>query len=81
MATFAELQRERRAAVAEVRRRQRAADTAIERLERRLLKLRDRKTLIDAEAVMTLNPLWRDFIRKVNSTEVGIIDLMNIVKF
>lgn len=76
--TSAELQGQRKKALREVRRRQRAADTAVEKLERRIFRLLDRKTLISSESMETLIPLWNEFIKNVRDLEHGIADAISI---
>lgn len=80
MATLAELKRQRLASLRSVRRIQRAADTAIEKIERRLSSLSNRKTIIDAEAALTLVPLYNDFRDKVRTMEKALADFISVVR-
>ncbi len=79
MATFAEIKRVRKTALRHVRRAERAADSAIERLERRIFTLLDRKTIIDRDAALTMDPLYRDFFERVRQTERALRDFYEIV--
>jgi len=75
MATYAQIARQRRDAVRDVRRLQRELDTRVERMERRLFRLMDRKTMIDLEdAVELVDKYWapieqamRDCERQLNA--------------
>jgi hypothetical protein len=82
VATFAELQRQRKAALREVRRRQRAADSSLERMERRIFNLLDRKTLIDVEdAIELYDKYYAEFVTLVKSTETALVNFYNIIAY
>ncbi|MBA7550014.1 hypothetical protein ES705_42519 [subsurface metagenome] len=76
--TFAQLQRERKAALREVRRVQRATDTQIERIERRLFVLLDRKTLITRDVAMAFVPMWNKFFSQVKELERALADFISV---
>lgn len=78
MATYTEVKRERQAALRGVRSAQRATDSALERLERRLFRLLDRKTIIDREAALTIVPLYGDFTKEVRRMENAITDFITV---
>jgi len=78
VATVYQLQQQRKSALRECRRRQRKADTAIEKIERRLFRLLDRKTLITEEDAMKLVPEWNDFMKQVRDLEHGLADFISI---
>lgn len=76
---YAEEKARRKAALRAFRAVQRQADSAIERLERRIFTLQGRKTIITRVAVITLRPLWNEFIRKVKEMETTLADLLTVI--
>ena len=76
---YVEEKNRRKQALRSLRRFQRQADSSIERIERRIVALSNRKTIITREAAMSLAPLWNDFIRNVRSFETGFADFLAIV--
>lgn len=79
MATEAELQRERKEALRQVRRVQRAADTMIEKMERKLFKLLDRKTLIqERDAVELYDKYYKPFVDQIRVLENALIAFYNV---
>ena len=80
MATFAEVQRKRKEALREVRRRQRATDSSIERMERRIFRLLDRKTLLNVnDAIELYDKYYKEFISNVRLLERGLIAFFNLI--
>lgn len=79
MATVAQTQRDRKAALAKARAAERLLDSSIEILERRMTKLRAKKKLIQPNDAMTLDPLWRNVTANVSKTERALADFIGIV--
>jgi len=61
--TYAQREVEVKAGMRAARRAQRALDSALERVERELLRLLKRKTLIQEKSVQTLIRLWDQGVR------------------
>lgn len=74
MPTVAQIQKERKDLIREIRRRERETDTTLEQLERRLLRLIDRKTLITAAEMRGLMGYYSRFFAKVQAMEKAIAD-------
>jgi len=67
------------AAVRRARNRERSLDTALEKVERELLRLRKRKTLIQPDDLQTLVRLWDTVFKPlVSQTEQAMADLVAI---
>jgi len=78
VATLAELQRERKTSLREVRRRERALDTELERMERRIFRLLDRKTLITTDDSIGLADRVNSLGRLLRDLEVGVADFVEV---
>lgn len=78
MATLAELQRERKTALREVRRRERSLDTELERLERRIFRLLDRKTLITTADALNVADRINALGQLLRQLESGVADFVEV---
>lgn len=78
MATQAEERRKRKAGLRQVRRTQRTFDTAIEKLERRIFRLLDRKTLITIESASDLTDLYEDVLRAQRQFEADLAAFLTL---
>lgn len=54
-------------------------DSSIERLERRLMRLLDRKTALDTEDAMQLADMWRDVVRLSDGVSKSLSDFYIVV--
>lgn len=78
MATLAELQRERKAALREVRRRQRSLDTDLEKLERLIFSMLDRKTLITTSDAIKIADRTVALGQLLSLLEGGVADFVEV---
>lgn len=82
MATDAQHDRENRAALRVARRYQRSLDSALERVERELLRLRARKTIVRPDQVLKLVQLWDQGVRpQFQTTEHAMADFVSTVNY
>jgi hypothetical protein len=81
MASEVQRRRESLAALRKARREQRALDTALEKVERELLRLRSRKTLIEGDDVNKLIQLWDSGVRpQFNTTQMALSDFVGLAR-
>lgn len=69
----------RKAAVRDVRRAQREVDSALERIERRLFRLLRFKDIITRENLVSLIPMYNEYVAKQRVLEKALADLFAIV--
>lgn len=82
MATDAQHDRENRAALRAARRQERTLDTALERVERELLRLRARKTIVRPDQVLKLVALWDSGVRpQFQLCEHAMADFVSTVNY
>jgi hypothetical protein len=82
MASDAQHNAENRAALRYARRTQRALDTALERVERELIRLRARKTIVKPDQVLKLVTLWDQGVRPMyQSCEHALADFVSVVNY
>lgn len=82
MATDAQHDRENRAALRAARRQERTLDSALERVERELLRLRARKTIVRPDQVLKLVTLWQEGVRpQFQLAEHALADFVSIVNY
>jgi hypothetical protein len=73
---------ENRAALRYARRTQRALDSALEKVERELLRLRARKTIVKPDQVLKLVELWDQGVRPFyQATEHALADFVSVVNY
>jgi len=81
MASEAQRKRETLAALRRARKEQRTLDTQLERVERELLRLRSRKTLIQGDDVDKLITLWDGGVRPAfSTTQRALADFVSMVR-
>jgi hypothetical protein len=82
MASEVQHDRENRAALRYARRTQRALDTSLEKIERELLRLRARKTIVKPDQVLKLVKIWDDEVRPYfTATEHAMADFVSVVNY
>lgn len=79
MATFAQVKSERQRALREVRRRERQLDTDIERMERRIFRLLDRKTILQTKDASNLSTYYATLVQDMRALEQGLRDFYSVV--
>lgn len=83
MASGAWVQKRRdiNASLRKARREQRTMDSALERVERELLRLRSRKTMILPDEVVKIASLWDAFRGTVTGAERALSDFLGAVNY
>lgn len=82
MASETQHKRENLAALRAFRRQQRALDSALEKVEREILRLRARKTIIRPDDTLKLVNLWDNGVRPLFlTTERAAADFVGIVGY
>ena len=76
--TDAQLRNQRSQALRALRRRERSVDTQLEKIERSLDEAIENKEKITLRRLLGLVELYKEFVKRVNSFEVGLTDAMNI---
>lgn len=82
MATDAQHNRDNRAALRAARAQERRLDTALERVERELIRLRSRKTIVRPDQVLKLVQLWDQGVRpQFQLCEHAMADFVSVVNY
>lgn len=79
MPSDAEVRRERKQALRQVRAAEKALDTEIERMERRLLRLLDRRTILTIKSAEELNRFYDQLVQRINNLQQSLTDYTIIV--
>lgn len=79
MATFAQIESERKKSLRSVRRAERSLDTTVEVMERRILRLLDRKTVLQSKDAQALSTDYAELAVRLRTLEQNLRDFFVVV--